>query len=111
MHQQKRTRTLSTTLCAALCLALSACASTERTVHVATPQVPKTLLVCGDENSPTKDGIPAAPKMPYDQREVAAYVVKLKAIIRECHGNKNAVVLLLEKFESEALRLSTAQRI
>lgn len=96
--------------CAALCLALSACASTERTVHVATTQVPKTLFVCGDENSPTKDGIPAPPKMPYDQREVAAYVVKLKAIIRECHGNKAAVARLLETFHQKMVEMKKAKR-
>lgn len=87
-------------MCAALCLALSACATTERTVHVTSPQVPKTLLVCGDETSPTKDGIPTPPKQPYDQREVAAYIVKLKAIIRECHGNRNAVQKLLDEFQT-----------
>lgn len=91
--------------CVALSLALSACATTERQVHVPTPNVPKTLLVCGDERSPTKDGIPAAPKQPYDQREVAAYIVKLKAIIRECHGNKNAVERILQEFEAKAAAL------
>lgn len=84
---------------AALCLALSACARINRTVDVTSPDVPTSLLVCGDETSPTKDGIPAPPKQPYDQREVAAYIVKLKAIIRECHGNTKAVQKLLDEFQ------------
>ncbi|MDX0267597.1 hypothetical protein GOC13_07105 [Sinorhizobium meliloti] len=96
------------TLFAALCLVLSACATTERTINVPTPDVPKTLLACGDENSPTKDGVPAPPKQPYDQREVAAYIVKLKAIIRECHGNKNAVQKLLDEFQAKATELTQA---
>ena len=74
------------------------------------PDVPKTLLACGDEQSPTKDGIPAAPKQPYDQREVAAYIVKLKAIIRECHGNKNALQKLLEEFQAKAVALAQSRK-
>lgn len=94
------------TLFVALSLGLSACGVTERTVQLSTPAVPATLFVCGDENSPTKDGIPAPPPMPYDNKAVAAYIVKLKAIIRECHGNNNAVHKLLTEFEAKAVEMA-----
>ncbi|MBB5277798.1 hypothetical protein HNR26_003887 [Rhizobium rosettiformans] len=72
--------------------------------------MPKSMLVCGDENSPTDDGIPAAPQQPYDQKAVAAYIVLLKAVIRECHGNKDAVEELLNEYQLKAVELAKAKQ-
>jgi hypothetical protein len=83
----------------ALSLALSACATTERNVVVISPSVPDSLLVCGDDT--TADGVPLPPQQPYSQREAAAYVVTLKAYIRECSGNMDAVEKILEDFQKE----------
>ena len=87
------------TCCVVLSLALSACAPTERNLVVIAPDVPDSLLVCGDEK--TEDGVPVPPAQPYDSRVAAAYVLKLKAYIRECKGNTKAVKKILEEFQTE----------
>jgi len=72
--------------------------------------VPASLTVCGDPTSPTGDGVPAPPQQPYDQRAVAVYILQLKAIIRECHGNNKAALDLLDTFQTRFAEMEKASR-
>lgn len=84
-----------------LAMFLSGCQSSVRTIVPDGPQIPASLLICSPK--------PPAPEGNITQRDVALYVVKLKAALLNCQGNLETIKDLLEKYEARLADLKEQQ--
>lgn len=72
---------------------LSGCGSTTNTIVADGPKIPKSLLECSVE--------PKKPKGEFTQREVAVYILRLQAALRDCKGDLRSIRKILKSYEKK----------